>query len=322
MIDSYHCATVDPSACISPEAIIVGDVSVGANCTVFWGASLRGDEGAIVIGEGSNVQEGCIVHSSTTVGRSVTVGHGVILHGCIIGDETIVGMGSIVLDGAVVGKGCLIGAGALVTGTARIPDGMLVLGSPARAVRPLTEEEAARTRASAADYVETGRRLANEGRMVSPFSGNPFAECSYAPGFTGRLGVEFISATPRRIEARMPISERILQPFGFVHGGATIALLESVASRGAELLADLEKERPFGIEANILHRKSGKQGWVRGVAELDHCERNKQFWNVAAYDDEGDVMSDGTFVTKIVSLERLAEIERQRAEAKKSAQDA
>lgn len=131
------------------------------------------------------------------------------------------------------------------------------------------------------------------------------------------LDMEYLVDEPEHVEVRMPITSRILQPFGFVHGGATIALIETAASRGATLMADLETERPFGIESKIRHRKSGKQGWVRAVAKLDHCEKNKQFWDVAAYDDEGDVMSDGVFVTKIVTLERLAEIERRRAGAKR-----
>lgn len=136
-------------------------------------------------------------------------------------------------------------------------------------------------------------------------------------GLAAFLDMECLSESPERVELRMPITSRILQPFGFVHGGATIALIETAASRAAVLMADLENERPFGIESQIRHRKSGKQGFVRAVAELDHCEKNKQFWNVAAYDDEGDVMSDGVFVTKIVSLERLAEIERRRAAEKR-----
>lgn len=132
------------------------------------------------------------------------------------------------------------------------------------------------------------------------------------------MGFKLVTETPDRVEIVMPISDKVQQPFGFVHGGATIALLETAASRAAELRADLEKERPFGIEAHIRHWKSGRKGSVRGVAEIDHVEGDKQIWNVTAYDDEGDVMSNGTFVTKIVSLERLAEKERKRAAAKQA----
>ena len=136
--------------------------------------------------------------------------------------------------------------------------------------------------------------------------------------FGVEMAYELVVDTPDRVEILMPISDKVRQPFGFVHGGATIALLETAASRAAELRADLERERPFGIEAHIRHWKSGRSGFVRGVAEFDHEEGDKQFWNVVAYDDDGDVMSNGAFVTKIVSLERLAEKERKRA-AKKEA---
>ena len=105
----------------------------------------------------------------------------------------------------------------------------------------------------------------------------------------------------------MPITDAVLQPFGFVHGGATLALLETVASRAAELRADLETERPFGTRVDVRHRKSGRAGSVRGVAELERVEGVKQIWRVNAYDDEGDVMSTGTFETKIVTLAYLAE---------------
>ena len=114
----------------------------------------------------------------------------------------------------------------------------------------------------------------------------------------------------------MPITDAVRQPFGFVHGGATLALLETVGSRAAELRANLEVERPFGIHMDVRHFKAGVEGTVRGVAEIDRVEGNKQFWRVTAYDDAGDVMSSGTFMTKIVSLERLAEKEREWAAAR------
>ncbi len=136
------------------------------------------------------------------------------------------------------------------------------------------------------------------------------------------MNFDFVVDTPDRVEVTMPITEQVKQPFGFVHGGVTIALLESAASRAAELRANLEHERPFGIQANVRHWKPGVAGMVRGVAEFDHEEGNTQYWNVTAYDDEGDIMSSGTFLTKIVSLERLAEKERKRAEAKAAVQNA
>lgn len=126
-------------------------------------------------------------------------------------------------------------------------------------------------------------------------------------GLISLLGIRFTEATPERCEAVMPITDAVLQPFGFVHGGATLALLETVASRAAELRADLETERPFGTRVDVRHRKSGRAGSVRGVAELERVEDVKQVWRVNAYDDEGDVMSTGTFETKIVTLAYLAE---------------
>lgn len=135
-------------------------------------------------------------------------------------------------------------------------------------------------------------------------------------GFNTVLGFTFTEQSTERVEAVMPITDTLRQPFGVLHGGVTIALLEAVASQGAALIADFEVEVPFGIEANIRHRKSGKEGSVRAVATLNRIEGSKQIWDVTAYDDEGDVISDGTFTTKIVSYERLAQIERRRAEAK------
>ncbi|MDO4290826.1 MAG: PaaI family thioesterase [Eggerthellaceae bacterium] len=132
-------------------------------------------------------------------------------------------------------------------------------------------------------------------------------------GMNEALGVVFEVERPDRVEARMPIRYEITQPFGLVHGGATIALLESVASRGAELNCDLEKEQPFGVDVHVRHLKSGRAGSVLGVATLDREEPShgraggiKQFWNVAAYDDAGDVMSEGVIVCRIVSKEKLA----------------
>lgn len=127
------------------------------------------------------------------------------------------------------------------------------------------------------------------------------------------LGIEIVSQTADCVEAVMPITPHITQYAGYVHGGATIALLETVASQASVLRADWETERVFGIESHIRHWKSGIAGTVHGIARFNHAEGDKLYWDVAAYDDAGDVMSDGTFVTKVVSLKRLAEKERQRS---------
>lgn len=132
------------------------------------------------------------------------------------------------------------------------------------------------------------------------------------------LYIDIVSSDKNRVEAVMPITPDLFQPFGFVHGGATIALLETVASVGTEENTNFDTERPFGIDVQVRHRKSGKEGSLRGVAELDHEEQSraggvKQFWNVVAYDDAGDVVSDGVIMTKIVSLDYLAQKEQERA---------
>lgn len=147
---------IHPSAFVAPGAVVRGEVHLAENSSVFYNAVLRGDRAPISIGEGTNIQDNCVVHVEydlpVTVGKNVTVGHGAILHGCTVGDETLIGMGAIVLNGAQIGKGCLIGAGALVTQNAVIPDGCMAVGSPARVKRPLTPEEMDGLRRSAADY--------------------------------------------------------------------------------------------------------------------------------------------------------------------------
>ncbi|MBQ3054563.1 MAG: gamma carbonic anhydrase family protein [Oscillospiraceae bacterium] len=138
---------------IANTAAVVGDVTLGENTSIWFSAVLRGDEGAIKIGDGSNIQDNCTVHGEVTVGTSVTVGHNAILHGCTVEDGALIGMGACVLDGAVIGAESLIGAGALVTGGTVIPPRSLVLGSPAKVKRPLTEEEVASLHENAAHYV-------------------------------------------------------------------------------------------------------------------------------------------------------------------------
>ena len=147
---------IHPSAFVAPGAVVRGEVHLAENSSVFYNAVLRGDRAPISIGEGTNIQDNCVVHVEydlpVTVGKNVPVGHGAILHGCTVGDETLIGMGAIVLNGAQIGKSCLIGAGALVTQNAVIPDGCMAVGSPARVKRPLTPEEMDGLRQSAADY--------------------------------------------------------------------------------------------------------------------------------------------------------------------------
>lgn len=148
---------------IVEECIISGDVTVGEESTVLYYSVIRGDNAPVRIGNRSNIQEQCCLHTdpgyALIIGDDVTVGHGCILHGCEIGDGTMIGMGSIVMNGAKIGKDCLIGAGSLVTENTVIPSGMLAVGRPAKPVRELSKENRALIRASAAEYVETGRKI-------------------------------------------------------------------------------------------------------------------------------------------------------------------
>lgn len=138
---------------LAETAVVTGCVALQENVNIWHGAVLRGDSGEITVGEATNIQDNCVLHEKTTVGAYCTVGHGAILHGCTLGDCCLVGMGSIVLNGAQIGPGCMIGAGSLVTGKMVAPEGSLLLGSPAKVVRELTEEEQGALKKDALDYV-------------------------------------------------------------------------------------------------------------------------------------------------------------------------
>lgn len=144
---------------------IVGNVSFGNDCSVWYNAVIRGDEEPITIGERTNIQDNCTLHVDKgfpmEIGSDVTVGHGSILHGCIIGDNTLIGMGSIILNDARIGKNCIIGAGTLVTKGKEIPDGMMVYGNPAKIVRSVTGEEIEGNRRSAEHYVNEAYNHSN-----------------------------------------------------------------------------------------------------------------------------------------------------------------
>ena len=149
-------------AYIAPTAQVMGDVRLGKDASVWYGAVLRGDDGYIEVGEGTNIQDNSVVHSdpgsNTVIGANVTVGHACIIHGCTIGDGSLIGMGAIVLNGAKIGKNCLIGAGALVTGKADIPDNSLVMGSPAKVIKELTAEQIAANHENTAHYVQEAHK--------------------------------------------------------------------------------------------------------------------------------------------------------------------
>ena len=155
---AYPQKTFDDSILICPGAAVVGDVTLGKGVSVWYNAVLRGDEGAITVGENTNIQDGAILHEETKVGSGCTVGHGAIVHGCTVGDNVLIGMGSIVLNGAKIGDNCIVGAGALVTGKMDAPAGSMILGSPAKVVRPLTEAEIQANRRSALGYLHAAEQ--------------------------------------------------------------------------------------------------------------------------------------------------------------------
>ncbi|HEY3798598.1 MAG TPA: gamma carbonic anhydrase family protein [Caulobacteraceae bacterium] len=148
---------------IAPNAVVAGNVVLKKNASVWFGAVLRGDNETITIGENSNVQDNSVLHtdmgSPLTIGSNVTVGHMVMLHGCSIGDNTLIGIGSIILNGAKIGRNCLVGAGALITENKEFPDGSMILGAPAKVVRELAPEQAARMGQGALGYVRNWQRF-------------------------------------------------------------------------------------------------------------------------------------------------------------------
>ena len=165
-----HAPEIDPSAYVADSASVIGKVTVEANASVWFGVTIRGDNERITIGENSNVQEGSVMHTDMgfplVLCKNVTVGHQAMLHGCTVGDGALIGIQAVVLNGARIGKGCLVGAGALVTEGKEFPDHSLILGSPAKAVRTLTEEELLRLQGNADGYAERGRRFRAELKKI------------------------------------------------------------------------------------------------------------------------------------------------------------
>jgi len=168
MLQSFdgHDPVVHPSAWVHERATVIGEVRLGALVSIWPGVVLRGDEGAIEIGDESNIQDNSVVHntgglSTTKVGARCTVGHKVILHGCIIEDDCLIGMGAIILDNTVIGAGSIVGAGALVTANKVIPPGSLVLGSPARVKRQLTDADREMIAGGHKAYVGLLKKYAN-----------------------------------------------------------------------------------------------------------------------------------------------------------------
>lgn len=142
---AHKLRVTDEDVLICEGARVAGNVTLGKGVNVWYNAVIRGDEGPIVVGENTNIQDGVVLHTGIgqllNIGRGCTIGHNAIVHGCTVGNHVLVGMGAIVMDGARIGDNCIIGAGALVTGKMDAPAGSLLLGSPAKVVRPLRQDE-------------------------------------------------------------------------------------------------------------------------------------------------------------------------------------
>ena len=161
---------VHATAWVADSAEVVGRVTLGENASIWYGAVLRGDNDRITVGANSNVQDGSVLHTDhdvpLVIGQNVTIGHQVMLHGCTIGDGSLVGIQSIVLNGAKIGRNCLVGAGSLVTEGKEFPDGVLIVGRPAKVVRELTPEQIANLQGSAAHYVHQAQRHAKQRKRI------------------------------------------------------------------------------------------------------------------------------------------------------------
>lgn len=155
------------NAWIAPNATLIGDVRLGDESSIWWNAVLRADNDTIAIGAGSNIQDGSVLHADDgvplTVGANVTVGHMVMLHGCTIGEQSLVGIKSVILNRAVIGRHCIIGANSLIPEGKVIPERSLVMGSPGKVVRELSDEEVARLLLAAQGYVANARRYRENG---------------------------------------------------------------------------------------------------------------------------------------------------------------
>jgi carbonic anhydrase/acetyltransferase-like protein (isoleucine patch superfamily) len=165
-----HSPDIAASAWVADSAAVIGRVRLEDDTSVWFNATLRGDSEQLTIGRGSNIQDGSVLHADhgfpLVLGEGVTVGHQVMLHGCSVGDHSLIGIGAVVLNGARIGKGCLVGAGALVTEGKEFPDGSMIIGSPAKAVKDLTAAQIEGLKASARHYVQNARRYSAELKKI------------------------------------------------------------------------------------------------------------------------------------------------------------
>ena len=164
-LDGVRVETDGDDYWIAPTAAVIGKVRLAKNASVWWGAVLRGDNELITVGENSNVQDACVLHTDPgfplTIGANVTIGHMVMLHGCTIGDGSLVGIGSVILNGARIGRNCLIGAKTLIGEGKEIPDNSLVMGIPGKVVKSVSAEQAERIGRGTLKYVQNWQRYSS-----------------------------------------------------------------------------------------------------------------------------------------------------------------
>ncbi len=163
---NFHVCTIPDNVFVADTATIIGDVTLMKDANIWFGAVIRADKAAVIIGEESNIQDNCVVHTSSTfpvtIGRNVSVGHGAILHGCTIEDNVLIGMGAIVLNGAVIKEGSIVGAGALITEGKEIPSHSLVIGVPGKVIREVDKEQYQGIIKNAHEYTKLAMRYKNE----------------------------------------------------------------------------------------------------------------------------------------------------------------
>lgn len=161
---------IAPTAWVADEAVVIGNVQLDAGASVWFGAVLRGDNELIRIGEGSNVQDGAVLHTDLGfplhIGKNVTIGHQAMLHGCSVGEGSLIGIQAVILNGAVIGKNCLVAAGAVVKENAVFADGSLIVGAPAEAKRTMTPEQQAKLSKNTGFYVQNAQRFATGLRKI------------------------------------------------------------------------------------------------------------------------------------------------------------
>lgn len=166
-----HIPEIHSSAYIAESAAVIGKVKLAANANLWFNVTLRGDNEAITVGENSNIQEGCVLHTDAgfplTIGSNVTVGHQAMLHGCTIGDGALIGIQAVILNGAKIGKNCLVGAGALITEGKEFPDNSLIIGAPAKAVRTLDQAKLTQMQQNADNYVKRAHYFRDQLKKIS-----------------------------------------------------------------------------------------------------------------------------------------------------------